>query len=142
MWGLVGCGGLFFCGCGGFWVCGFGLCFGNLLLVVLFLLLFLLFGGFWVLVCGLLVCSGWWLCGFLLVGVVCFVGVVVVGCGGLGGVVGWVCGCGWVVVCGCGVGGWELGLLAGAVGVVGCLFGNGERTGNVDLVTVALNLYT
>ncbi|MFZ4550995.1 MAG: 2-isopropylmalate synthase [Aquabacterium sp.] len=36
----------------------------------------------------------------------------------------------------------ELGLLAGADRVEGCLFGNGERTGNVDLVTVALNLYT
>jgi 2-isopropylmalate synthase len=36
----------------------------------------------------------------------------------------------------------ELGLLAGADRVEGCLFGNGERTGNVDLVTLALNLYT
>jgi 2-isopropylmalate synthase len=36
----------------------------------------------------------------------------------------------------------ELGLMAGADRVEGCLFGNGERTGNVDLVTVALNLYT
>ncbi len=36
----------------------------------------------------------------------------------------------------------ELGLMAGADRVEGCLFGNGERTGNVDLVTVALNMYT
>jgi 2-isopropylmalate synthase len=36
----------------------------------------------------------------------------------------------------------ELGLLAGADRVEGTLFGNGERTGNVDLVTLALNLYT
>jgi 2-isopropylmalate synthase len=36
----------------------------------------------------------------------------------------------------------ELGLLAGADRVEGCLFGNGERTGNVDLVTLALNLHT
>ena len=36
----------------------------------------------------------------------------------------------------------ELALLAGAERVEGCLFGNGERTGNVDLVTMALNLYT
>lgn len=36
----------------------------------------------------------------------------------------------------------ELGQLAGADRVEGCLFGNGERTGNVDLVTLALNLYT
>ena len=36
----------------------------------------------------------------------------------------------------------ELGLLAGGDRVEGCLFGNGERTGNVDLVTLALNLYT
>ncbi|WP_199818835.1 2-isopropylmalate synthase [Streptomyces sp. NRRL B-1347] len=35
----------------------------------------------------------------------------------------------------------ELALLAGAQRVEGCLFGNGERTGNVDLVTLALNLY-
>jgi 2-isopropylmalate synthase len=34
----------------------------------------------------------------------------------------------------------ELGLLAGAERVEGCLFGTGERTGNVDLVTLALNL--
>ena len=36
----------------------------------------------------------------------------------------------------------ELGLLAGADRVEGCLFGNGERTGNCDLVTMALNMYT
>jgi len=36
----------------------------------------------------------------------------------------------------------ELGLLAGADRVEGTLFGNGERTGNVDLVTLALNLFT
>ena len=36
----------------------------------------------------------------------------------------------------------ELGLMAGAERVEGTLFGNGERTGNVDLVTVALNLFT
>ena len=36
----------------------------------------------------------------------------------------------------------ELGVLAGAQRIEGCLFGNGERTGNVDLVTLALNLYT
>jgi len=36
----------------------------------------------------------------------------------------------------------ELGLLAGAQRVEGTLFGNGERTGNLDIVTVALNLYT
>lgn len=36
----------------------------------------------------------------------------------------------------------ELGLMAGADRVEGCLFGNGERTGNADLVTLALNLYT
>ncbi|WP_218125578.1 2-isopropylmalate synthase [Sinosporangium album] len=35
----------------------------------------------------------------------------------------------------------ELAVLAGAQRVEGCLFGNGERTGNVDLVTLALNLY-
>jgi len=43
---------------------------------------------------------------------------------------------------GTGVAASELGLLAGADRVEGCLFGNGERTGNVDLVTLALNLYT
>ncbi len=36
----------------------------------------------------------------------------------------------------------ELALMAGAQRVEGCLFGNGERTGNVDLVTLALNLYS
>ncbi|MEW1841053.1 2-isopropylmalate synthase [Nonomuraea angiospora] len=36
----------------------------------------------------------------------------------------------------------ELALLAGAQRVEGCLFGNGERTGNVDLVTLALNLHS
>lgn len=36
----------------------------------------------------------------------------------------------------------ELGLLAGADRVEGCLFGNGERTGNLDIVAVALNMYT
>jgi len=36
----------------------------------------------------------------------------------------------------------ELGLMAGAERIEGCLFGNGERTGNVDIVTLALNLYT
>jgi 2-isopropylmalate synthase len=43
---------------------------------------------------------------------------------------------------GTGVAATELGLLAGADRVEGTLFGNGERTGNVDLVNVALNLYT
>ncbi|MET7394654.1 2-isopropylmalate synthase [Dactylosporangium sp. NPDC005572] len=36
----------------------------------------------------------------------------------------------------------ELGLMAGADRVEGCLFGNGERTGNVDLVTLGLNLFS
>src|SRR5450830_1367041 len=36
----------------------------------------------------------------------------------------------------------ELAVMAGAERIEGCLFGNGERTGNVDLVTLALNLYT
>jgi 2-isopropylmalate synthase len=36
----------------------------------------------------------------------------------------------------------ELALMAGADRVEGCLFGNGERTGNVDVVNIALNLYT
>jgi len=36
----------------------------------------------------------------------------------------------------------ELAVMAGAERVEGCLFGNGERTGNVDLVTLGLNLYT
>jgi 2-isopropylmalate synthase len=43
---------------------------------------------------------------------------------------------------GTGVAATELALLAGADRVEGTLFGNGERTGNVDIVTVALNLYT
>ena len=43
---------------------------------------------------------------------------------------------------GTGVAAAELGLMAGANRVEGCLFGNGERTGNVDIVTLALNLYT
>lgn len=43
---------------------------------------------------------------------------------------------------GTGVAAAELGLMAGADRVEGCLFGNGERTGNCDLVTVGLNLYT
>ncbi|UZK69690.1 2-isopropylmalate synthase [Sphingomonas sp. S1-29] len=43
---------------------------------------------------------------------------------------------------GTGVAAAELGLMAGADRIEGCLFGNGERTGNVDLVTLALNMYT
>lgn len=43
---------------------------------------------------------------------------------------------------GSGVAASELGMMAGADRVEGCLFGNGERTGNVDLVTLGLNLYT
>jgi len=43
---------------------------------------------------------------------------------------------------GTGVAAAELGLMAGADRVEGCLFGNGERTGNCDIVTVSLNLYT
>ena len=43
---------------------------------------------------------------------------------------------------GTGIAATEMGLLAGADRVEGTLFGNGERTGNVDLVTLALNLYT
>lgn len=43
---------------------------------------------------------------------------------------------------GCAVAAAELAQMAGADRVEGCLFGNGERTGNVDLVTLALNLYT
>ncbi|MCK2125699.1 2-isopropylmalate synthase [Thauera aromatica] len=43
---------------------------------------------------------------------------------------------------GTGVAAAELGLMAGADRIEGCLFGNGERTGNVDIVTLALNLYT
>lgn len=43
---------------------------------------------------------------------------------------------------GCGVADSELGLLAGADRIEGTCFGNGERTGNVDIVTLALNMYT
>lgn len=43
---------------------------------------------------------------------------------------------------GCAVAAAELGVMAGADRIEGCLFGNGERTGNVDLVTLALNLYS
>lgn len=43
---------------------------------------------------------------------------------------------------GCAVAAAELAVMAGADRVEGCLFGNGERTGNVDLVTLAMNLYT
>jgi 2-isopropylmalate synthase len=43
---------------------------------------------------------------------------------------------------GCGVAAAELGLMAGAQRIEGCLFGNGERTGNVCLVTLGLNLVT
>lgn len=43
---------------------------------------------------------------------------------------------------GCAVAATEMGLLAGGDRVEGTLFGNGERTGNVDIVTLALNLYT
>ena len=43
---------------------------------------------------------------------------------------------------GCGVAATELGLMAGADRVEGTLFGNGERTGNVDIVTLGLNLFT
>ncbi len=43
---------------------------------------------------------------------------------------------------GTGVAAAELGMMAGADRVEGCLFGNGERTGNVDIVTLALNMYT
>ncbi|MBF2029773.1 MAG: 2-isopropylmalate synthase [Oscillatoriales cyanobacterium C42_A2020_001] len=43
---------------------------------------------------------------------------------------------------GCAIAAAELAQLAGAERIEGCLFGNGERTGNVDLVTLALNLYT
>lgn len=54
-----------------------------------------------------------------------------------------------IVVCihphndrGCGVCDAELGILAGADRVEGTLFGNGERTGNVDIVTVAMNMFS
>lgn len=43
---------------------------------------------------------------------------------------------------GCAVAAAEMGLLAGADRVEGCVLGNGERTGNVDLVVLALNLYS
>ncbi len=43
---------------------------------------------------------------------------------------------------GCAVAATELGLLAGGQRVEGTLFGNGERTGNVDIVTLALNMFT
>ncbi len=43
---------------------------------------------------------------------------------------------------GTGVAAAELGLLAGADRVEGCLFGNGERSGNLDLVNLALNFYS
>ena len=42
---------------------------------------------------------------------------------------------------GCGVADAEMGLLAGADRVEGTLFGNGERTGNVDIITVAMNMF-
>ncbi len=43
---------------------------------------------------------------------------------------------------GCGIAAAELALMAGADRVEGCVFGNGERTGNVDVAAVALNMYT
>ena len=43
---------------------------------------------------------------------------------------------------GCGVSDAELGLLAGADRIEGTLFGNGERTGNVDVITLAMNLFS
>lgn len=43
---------------------------------------------------------------------------------------------------GCGVSDAELAVLAGADRIEGTLFGNGERTGNVDMITLAMNLYT
>ena len=42
---------------------------------------------------------------------------------------------------GCGVADAEMGMLAGADRIEGTLFGNGERTGNVDIVTLAMNMY-
>lgn len=42
---------------------------------------------------------------------------------------------------GCGVADSELGILAGADRIEGTLFGNGERTGNVDIITLAMNMY-
>lgn len=43
---------------------------------------------------------------------------------------------------GCGVSDAELGILAGADRIEGTLFGNGERTGNVDIITVAMNMFS
>ena len=43
---------------------------------------------------------------------------------------------------GCGVADSELGLLAGADRIEGTLFGNGERTGNVDIITLAMNMFS
>ncbi|MEM6988634.1 MAG: 2-isopropylmalate synthase, partial [Pseudomonadota bacterium] len=43
---------------------------------------------------------------------------------------------------GCAVAATELGLMAGGQRVEGTLFGNGERTGNVDIITLAMNMYT
>ncbi len=43
---------------------------------------------------------------------------------------------------GCGVAAAEMGLLAGADRIEGTLFGNGERTGNVDVITLAMNMYS
>ncbi len=43
---------------------------------------------------------------------------------------------------GCGISDAEMGILAGADRIEGTLFGNGERTGNVDIVTLALNMYS
>ena len=43
---------------------------------------------------------------------------------------------------GCGVADSELGVLAGADRIEGTLFGNGERTGNVDIITLAMNMYS
>lgn len=42
---------------------------------------------------------------------------------------------------GCGVADTEMGILAGADRIEGTLFGNGERTGNVDIITLAMNMY-
>ena len=43
---------------------------------------------------------------------------------------------------GCGVSDAELGILAGADRIEGTLFGNGERTGNVDIITIAMNMFS
>ncbi|WP_338561696.1 2-isopropylmalate synthase [Acinetobacter sp. KS-LM10] len=43
---------------------------------------------------------------------------------------------------GCGIAASELAMMAGADRVEGCVFGNGERTGNVDVAAIALNMYT